>query len=226
MKQRPTANLSPSVDRALNLPRPRWRGVIHKWAFVVSVPVLVSCLWLAPDGRSRMAVAFFATGTWCMFGVSALVHYKRWTAHQFHLLFRLDHSAIFLCIAAQATGVVLLALDGRPLTIALWWFWVGAAIGIAAEWLPFHPPRGLMNTMFLTLGWGAVLLVPWLWSALGVGRFALLAVGGLLYTIGAVVVGARRPDPAPQVFGYHEIWHAFVVAAVACHMGLVLALFP
>lgn len=226
MKPGQRAELSPSVERALNLPRPRWRGVIHRWAFFVSLPIGLVCLFAAPDGRSRLAMAFFAIGMWCMFGVSALVHYKPWSARRLHFLFRLDHSAIFFDIAAQATGVVLLTLDGRPLTFALVWFWVGAAIGIGAEWLPFHPPRGLMNAMFLSLGWGAVLLVPWLWDALGRGQFALLAAGGLLYTVGAIVVGARRPDPDPHVFGYHEIWHVCVVVAVACHLAMVVFLFP
>ncbi|MGI9603538.1 MAG: PAQR family membrane homeostasis protein TrhA [Acidimicrobiales bacterium] len=218
--------LSPSVERALNLPRPKWRGVIHRWAFFISLPIGVICLFIAPDQRSTIAAGFFAVGMWAMFGVSALVHYRQWSAEQFHFLFRLDHSAIFFDIAAQATGVVLLALNGAPLVFALIWFWLGAAIGIGAEWLPFHPPRGLMNAMFLSLGWGTVLLVPWLWDALGRGGFALLAVGGLLYTIGALVVGARRPDPDPAVFGYHEIWHAFVVLAVMCHLALLIFLFP
>ncbi|MDH4168395.1 MAG: hemolysin III family protein [Acidimicrobiia bacterium] len=218
--------LSPSVERALSLPRPRWRGVIHRWAFFVSLPVGVACLVLAPDARSTLATGFFSAGMWVMFGTSAVVHYKQWSAEQFHLLFRLDHSAIFFDIAAQATGVVLLTLDGKPLAFALAWFWLGAAMGIGAEWVPFHPPRGLMNALFLSLGWGAVLLVPWLWNALGGGQFALLAAGGLMYTFGAIVVGARRPDPDPDVFGYHEIWHALVVLGVTCHLALLVALYP
>ncbi|MDH3706477.1 MAG: hemolysin III family protein [Acidimicrobiia bacterium] len=220
-----TPRYSPSVERALTLPRPRWRGAVHKWAFFVSVPVGLAMVAVAPDGRSALAGALFAAGMWAMFGVSALVHLKQWSPGQFHTLFRLDHSAIFFCIAAHASAVLLLALDGRPLQLALGGFWLGAGIGIGAEWLPFHPPRGLMNTMFLVLGWGAVLLLPWLWDSIGVARFALLAFGGVLYTVGAVIVGAQRPDPNPEVFGYHEVWHVFVVLAVICHLLLVLSLY-
>ena len=221
----PPSGYSPSVERALTLPRPRWRGVVHRWAFFVSLPIGLAAIVLAPDGRSALGASFFCVGMWVMLGTSALVHLRQWSADQFHLLFRLDHSAIFFCIAAQSTGILILALDGRPLAFALAWFWFGAVIGIAAEWLPFHPPRGLMNTMFLVLGWGVVALLPWLWSSLGVGRFALLAFGGLLYTTGAIVVGARRPDPDPYVFGYHEIWHVCVVLGVTCHFLLLLMLY-
>jgi hemolysin III len=108
--------------------------------------------------------------------------------------------------------------------ILLGGLWAGAALGVVAEWLPFHPPRGLMNSLFLTLGWLPVILLPWLWRGLGVMSFTLMAAGGLVYTIGAVVVGAQRPDPRPSIFGYHEVWHLLVIIAVALHEAMVFRL--
>ena len=97
-------------------------------------------------------------------------------------------------------------------------------IGIALEWLPFAPPKGFSNGIYLTLGWSPIVLVPWLWRDAGPRTVALLLAGGLLYTVGAVVVGLRRPRLSPRLFGYHELWHALVIAAMAVHAGMVVDL--
>ena len=99
--------------------------------------------------------------------------------------------------------------------------WVIAAAGITFVWMPVHPRPGVMNTLYLTVGWYPILYGVPLWRGLGPGGFTLLVAGGLCYTIGAVVVGAQRPDPWPQVFGYHEIFHLFVIGAVTLHYSLV-----
>ncbi len=214
--------LSPSVERALTRPRPRWRGFLHKWAFVVSVPFIVVLAFLADTGLERFSAIMFGLGNSVMLGVSALVHYKPWSAERFHLLFRLDHSAIFFCMGATSTPFILLGLEGRARIVIISWFWIGSLFGIAMEWLPFHPPRGLMNTMYLTLGWGVIVAVPWLWDGLGPTGFWLLIGGGAVYTVGALVVGFQFPDPDPHVFGYHEIWHTMVVIGALTHTVLVV----
>ena len=101
---------------------------------------------------------------------------------------------------------------------------VGVAAGLIAIWLPFHPPHGFMNTLFFVVGWWPVLFTLPIARALGVGGFALLLGGGAVDTVGALIVGSRRPDPNPHVFGYHEIWHIFVVVGNALHFGLAYAI--
>jgi hemolysin III len=94
-------------------------------------------------------------------------------------------------------------------------------VGTAVEWWPSAPPRGFANGVYLTLGWSPVVLVPWLWSTAGPRTVALLLAGGLLYTVGATVVGLRRPWPAARVFGYHELFHVLVIAAIGLHGWMI-----
>jgi len=208
---------SPSVERMLSRPRPRWRGVSHRWAFVISIPVGVLGVVLAEGARERVALASFAFGTSFMFGVSAFVHLRPWPPARYHRLIQLDHTAIYVCIAAQSAPVALLVLEGTLRVTLLAVLGIGAIGGVVLEWMPFHPPKGLMNALFLTLGWFPVVLLPWIYRGTDVVTFALLLAGGACYTGGAIVVGAMRPDPRPHVFGYHEIWHLCVIAAVVLH---------
>lgn len=216
--------LSPSVVRLLSRPRPAWRGRLHRWAAAASVPAGVTLVLLARGTRPTVGALTFAVGVTAMFGVSAAVHWRPWPPSRYHRLVQLDHTAIFLCSAATATPVALLVLDGGTRVAMLAGMWVGVLVGTVLEWMPFHPPRGLMNTMFLILGWYPVLFVAALWRGMDGATFALMAAGGLVYTVGAVIVGAQRPDPHPEVFGYHEVWHLLVVVAIALHYGMVLRL--
>jgi hemolysin III len=215
---------SPSFVRLITLPRPTWRGRLHRWAAIASVPAGVLLVTAARGDRGTIGAAVFAAGITSMFGVSALVHLRAWPAARYHRLMQADHTAIFVCIAATATPVALFALDGGMRVAMIVGLWVGATLGAVVEWMPFHPPRGLMNALFLTLGWYPVVFIPALWRGLSSTDFALMSAGGLVYTVGVVVVGARRPDPRPHVFGYHEIWHVLVIVAVALHYTLVLRL--
>lgn len=212
---------SPSVQRTLGRPRPRWRGVMHRWAFFASLPIGLAIVLHAQGVLDRIGAASFALGVSLMLGVSAVVHLKTYEPERLEFLFNLDHSAIFLCIATGATAVALMGLDGNRRIILVVAYWLGAMVGLAAVWLPFHPPKGLMNFLFLVLGWTALPMGPALWDSLGFDGMALLGAGAAFYTVGAVIVGSRRPDPDPFVFGYHEIWHLFVVIAVGFHYALV-----
>ena len=124
-------------------------------------------------------------------------------------------------IATSATPVGISALSGRSATLLLWAVWIGAGIGVGLRLLPFHPPKGLMNSLFLGLGWVPIVVAPDLFRALEPVGIFLLVVEGLLYSGGALMLGARWPDPSPRVFGYHEVWHTLVTAAVAVHFVLV-----
>lgn len=217
---------SPHTERAHTLPRPDWRGISHRIAAVVALPVGVWATVATPAGEARLAVGVFAVCIWIMFTVSAIVHLRRWSVHTTEVLFRADHTAIYLAIAGTATPVAALGMPGRPSTIALWVVWTAAVVGIVLEWLPFAAPRGMANTVYLTLGWGAVLTVPFLWEHAGWPAVALLLVGGLFYTVGAAIVGLQRPNPNPEKFGYHEIWHLLVIAAVATHYVMITQTLP
>jgi hemolysin III len=198
--------------------------VLHRWAFFVWWPVCGVLVAVSSDARERFATIGFSVGILSMFGVSALVHSRVWPVERLHRLFQLDHTAIFLCLVGTVLPIGLLAMKGAPATVLLAGMGVGCTLGIAAEWLPFHPPKFLMNAIYLTLGWFPVVLLPWMVDGLGALGLALLGAGGAAYTVGAIIVGAQRPDPAPEVFGYHEIWHALVVVAAAAHTAMVASL--
>jgi hemolysin III len=217
-------DLSHSARRLLRRPRPRYRGVLHRWAAPLSVPVGVAVTLTADGARATFALAVFSMGVTAMLGVSALVHLRDWPIDRVELMVRLDHTAIFLMFATTSTPIALLALDAP---VSGWMFgvaWVGAAAGIAAEWVPFHPPAGVMNGAYLVFGWSMLAFTPWMIASLTAGQLVLLFGGGAAYTVGAVIVGARRPDPWTDVFGYHEIWHVFVVVAVSFHTALAASL--
>ena len=175
----------------------------------------------APAGRDRVGAAIFTAGAVAMFSVSGLVHLRRWRVPLWEVLYRCDHAAIFLLIATSATPLALSALDGGAGRLMLWAVWIGAALGIAMRLLPFHPPKGLMNTLFIVLGWVPVVVAPSLISALEPPALALVGLEGLLYVAGALMLGARGPKVWPAVFGYHEVWHTLVVLAVAAHFVVV-----
>jgi hemolysin III len=187
-------------------------------------PTVVAGIWLvarAPAGADRLGAAIFAFGALFMFVASGIVHLRRWSVPVFEALFRLDHVAIFLLIATSATPVGISVLSGRSATFLLWAVWIGAAIGISLRLLPFHPPKGLMNSLFLGLGWVPVMVAPDLFRALEPVTILLVVVQGVFYSGGALMLGAQWPDLSPRFFGYHEVWHTLVTAAVAAHFVLV-----
>jgi hemolysin III len=218
------AALSPSARRLLRRPRPRYRGVLHRWAAIAAVPVGIALVAGGDGARARLALAAFAVGTGLMFAVSALVHHRDWGIDRVELMVRLDHSAIFVKFATTVTPLGMLGLDPPASGWLLAIVWTGSILGILAEWVPVHPPRGVMNGLYLALGWSMLIFTPWLFRALTTAELVWLFAGGLAYTVGAVIVGARRPDPWPDTFGYHEVWHVFVVVAVVCHTVMAASL--
>ena len=197
------------------------RGVSHRVAFLVSLPVGVALVWSGANTHERVSAAVFAAALSFMFGASALVHLRPWTVERYQRLMQLDMSAIFCCVAGTASAVAWLALQGASRWALAIGVWAITAAGIVFVWMPRHPRPGVMNALYLTVGWYPMLFCVPLWRSLGPGGFALLVAGGLGYTVGAVIVGAQRPDPWPAVFGYHEIFHLFVIASAALHYSLV-----
>jgi hemolysin III len=206
---------------SVSLPgKPLLRGVSHEIAAWLALGAAVTLALVAPAGRSRLSAVVYGASLFSLFAVSALYHRPHWAPRARLWMRRLDHSAIFLLIAGTYTPFCLL-LGGATGRTMLAVAWAGAAAGVLQSVLWVRAPRALVAALYVLLGWVVVPVVPALRAALGTGALALLATGGLLYTLGAVVYAARRPDPFPRVFGYHEVFHGLVIAAAACHFAVV-----
>lgn len=208
----------------LSVNKPLLRGWLHQIAFFVSLPAGVTLVGMAGGVEARVAAALFAVTMTALFGVSAAYHRGDWSDRARRIMKHLDHSMIFIFIAGSYTPITLIALRPAWGITLLALAWTGAVAGVLVTVLRLERWHGVGFAMYLILGWLAVIATPQLVHALSRTELALLIAGGLLYTVGAVILGRKRPDPSPAVFGYHEIWHTFVVGASACHFLLVLSL--
>jgi hemolysin III len=198
--------------------KPLLRGWVHVVAFFLSIPAGIAVVLMAGTPRARVGAAVYATGLVALFGVSGAYHRIRWSDLWCKRMQRLDHVTIFVMIAGSYTPVCLLVLDGWVAVATLVAAWVGAAVGGVLAWARNDRVRVVRNGLYIGIGWIAVAALPQLVDRLTVTQMALIAAGGLLFTIGAVFLFTRWPDPVPHVFGYHEVWHVLVVAAVVCHL--------
>jgi hemolysin III len=202
--------------------KPRLRGVWHQWAFVCSLVTGTVLVALAPSDKAMVAAAIYAVSVAALFGTSALYHRITWASQPARRwMRRLDHSMIFLLIAGTYTPFAVLVLDGTLATVILVLVWAGALGGIVLKLVWIDAPKPLVAAIYVVLGWVAVVAFPALLDELGPVGTALVAAGGLLYTAGAVVYALRRPDPIPAVFGYHEVFHALVIAAAALQYAVI-----
>jgi hemolysin III len=202
--------------------RPRLRGVTHQWAFVASILIGIALDLSAPSAHAWLAAAIYAVSVAALFGSSALYHRAAWRSPGARRwMRRLDHSMIFVLIAGTYTPFALLALRGALAGALLIAVWAGAAAGIVLKLAWIDAPDSLVALVYVLLGWLGAAAVPTLIATLGTGPVALVAGGGVLYTVGAVVYVRKRPDPVPAVFGYHEVFHVLVIAAAAVHFAAV-----
>lgn len=205
-------------------PRPRARGWIHRVSFLVAGPAGVFLLAIAPTWGARVAVAVYLVSLITVFWVSSTYHRGSWSVEEFARWQRRDHAAIFLLIAGSYTPYCVLLLDGawrRWLLVAIW---VVAAVGVLVK-LYRVDLHVLSGVMYLGLGWAGVIVFPQFVRALSPAALVLTITGGLLYSMGALVLALHRPKLFPRTFGYHELWHAATAAAAACHyMAVVLIL--
>ena len=186
------------------------------------MPLGLVLVIIAGTERARIALTVYSVSLVALFGVSALYHRINWrslTARD--RMRRLDHAMIFVLIAGSYTPFAVLVLHG-PLAIAiLLAVWAGALLGVAFTLVWRDAPTWVRSALYVGLGWIAVAAVPQLGAAIGIGGLALLGLGGVLYTMGAVVYGVRRPDPVPAVFGYHELFHILVIAAATLQYAVI-----
>jgi hemolysin III len=201
--------------------RPRLRGWLHLWSFVASVATGATLIALAAStvsARAALATSVYGLTVLGLFGVSALYHRVTWQSDRVRTwMKRLDHSMIFVFIAGTYTPFALLAMDPGTGSTVLWVVWIGALLGVTLKLAWPHAPRWLGVPIYIALGWVAVFVLPELLHHAGVAALVLLLVGGALYTVGAVFYATRWPNPWPQVFGYHEFFHAATVVAAICH---------
>jgi hemolysin III len=209
-----------SVQRPIAM-RPSLRGVSHQYAFFLSLVVAVLTISHAPTSRAAVAAGIHGTSVAGLFGVSALYHRITWSVSARRWMGRLDHAAIWLLIAGTFTPFGVLALSGTLAVVLLTTVWSGALAGIGLHLLWFDAPKWLSATLYVALGWTGVAAVPQLLTNVGWVATLLLVTGGLLYSAGAVIYARRRPDPVPTVFGYHEVFHALVILAVAAHWAAI-----
>ncbi len=198
------------------LGKPRLRGVLHQAAFLVSVPLAAALIAAADGPRARLAAAVFSLSVVACFGASALYHRVNWRPHVRPWMRRMDHAGVFLLIAGSYTPVCLLTLTGALRVVVLAIVWTGAAAAIVLKFVWVGAPKWVVAGIAIALGWVAVVALPQLVERLNPVAVALLMVGGVAYTAGAVIYARRRPDPLPAVFGYHELFHALTIVAVAC----------
>ena len=217
----------PSAATAQVLVAPRLRGVSHAVAFFLAIAAAVLVVVLAPSGRATVAVAIYGGGLIALFGGSALYHRWPGPARFKPILQRIDHGTIFVFIAASYTPIALVVLHGPLAWVILGVAWTGAAAGVVFSLGWIEAPRWLIAASYLALGWVSVIAVPQLLDVLGPPPLILLAAGGLLYSAGAIIYARQRPDPWPRTFGFHEIFHALVIAAAAAqYLALVGWMLP
>lgn len=202
--------------------RPRLRGVLHQWGAVVALVAGVVAVAVAPAGVARSATAIYVASVVALLTVSAIYHRIPWRNPRARArMRRVDHAMIFVLIAGTYTPFAAVVLDGAMSTILLATVWGGAIAGIVVSILWIGAPRAITAGLYLAVGWAGVVAFPRLAEEMGPGPIALLAAGGALYTAGAVIYARKRPDPAPLTFGYHEIFHTLVLAALTLHFAAV-----
>jgi len=207
---------------AIALVKPKLRGVSHEWAFFISLGFGAALIILAKTPKATLAVAIYAVSLSALLGTSALYHRVNWTRPNVRQwMRRLDHSMIFFLIAGTYTPFALLVLHGALASAILVVVWIGAIAGAVVEMIWIDHPKWVGALIYLALGWVAVAAFPELWSQMGVAGTMLVAAGGLLYTAGAVVYATQRPNPNPAIFGYHEVFHALVLAAAALQYAVI-----
>jgi hemolysin III len=208
--------LDDSLDYIAVDAKPTWRGWIHAGTFPLAI-VLGAILLVAADGAAaKISCAVFVASSLLLFGISALYHRFTWSERARLTLKRLDHANIFLLIAGSYTPITVLALPPDKSTLLLWLVWTGAALGIGFRVFWIHAPRWLYVPLYLLLSYASLVFIVDFFQA-NAAMMTLILVGGLFYTVGAVIYGMKRPNPFPGKFGFHEIFHTLTLFAFLCH---------
>ena len=212
--------------RALDAPlgsasRPTWRGLLHLIALLAAIPLLVALSIVSNGARMRAAVIVYAVGLCSMLTASTVYH--RWV-HSLRaraIWRRADHAMIFAAIAGTFTALALSTLATGPAIAMLIAIWAAAATGAFVKLTQFHRADRIGSVMYVAMGWAGLLLVPALWHRHESLAVVLLVAGGVMYTVGALAFRRKWPTLRPATFSYHEVWHAFTIAAAGLHLAAV-----
>jgi hemolysin III len=213
----PDSPVQQVTHELVELAKPRLRGWLHSGIAPVAVVAGILLVVLAPGSGARWSAGVFALTSSMLFGTSAAYHRGTWSPRALAAWKRLDHANIYLVIAGSYTPFAVLSLEPPVSTIVLTVAWSGSVAGVAFRFLWFDAPRWLYTGLYLAIGWMAIFVMPQLVAGAGVPAASLVLIGGLFYTLGAVVYARRRPDPSPRWFGFHEVFHSFTIAAWICH---------
>jgi hemolysin III len=208
--------LDESIDYERIDAKPTWRGWIHAGTFPLAI-VLGAVLIAAADGSAaKISSSVFVASSLLLFGISALYHRIDWSPRTKAIFKRIDHANIFLLIAGSYTPITVLALPHDKSVLLLWLVWTGAGLGILFRVFWIGAPRWLYVPLYLLLGYASLIFIVDFFQA-DAAMMTLILVGGLCYTVGAVVYGMKRPNPFPGRFGFHEIFHSLTLVAFLCH---------
>jgi hemolysin III len=200
--------------------KPRLRGWLHAYAAATSIvtgAAMVAVAAALRGGSAAATTAIYSATVTMLFGTSALYHRLNWSPSAHRLMKRLDHSMIFVFIAGTYTPIAVLSLPRNSAIAVLIAVWTGALFGVVLQTAWRSAPRWLSAPCYIALGWVAVFVFPDLLHNAGVAAFVLIAAGGVVYTLGAVVYALKRPNPYPGVFGFHEVFHLCTLVAALCH---------
>lgn len=202
--------------------KPLLRGLFHQFAFFAAIPAAILLLVVARPTAGRIAAGIYGLSLVALFGTSAAYHRFKWTERARARMRRLDHSMIYVLIAGTYMPFGILVLRAPWSIVVLGLVGGGAIAGILIQVFAFHRLRVVSSALYIVLGWTVLLAAPQIVRGLRVSALVSLVVGGLLYTGGAIVLAAKRPNPSPRVFGYHEVFHLSTVIAAVCHYAAVL----
>lgn len=217
-------HLRDHVKDVLDEVKPKLRGWLHAATAPLSLAAGVVLIALSPTAATRAGSAIFAASALVLFTVSAIYHRGTWSPRVWAFLRRFDHANIFLLIAGSYTPFTLLLLDGRDRTVLLTVVWVGAGLGILFRIFWAGAPRWLYTPIYIGLGWAAIFYFGDFVANGGTAVLTLMLVGGILYTVGGLVYGLKRPNPSPAWFGFHEVFHTLTILAFVTHyIGVSIA---
>lgn len=205
------------VSSATAILKPKLRGWLHAATFPLALAAGIVLICLAPSAGEAVACTVFAVSSWLLFGVSGVYHTVNWNPRVKAVLRRFDHTNIFLIIAGTYTPISVTLLTRGSAELLLTLVWSGALIGIGFRMFWIDAPRWAYVPCYIALGWAAVFFMPQLLHHGGVAVVVLIATGGILYSVGAVFYGMKKPNFSPRWFGFHELFHSFTIAAFCCH---------
>jgi hemolysin III len=213
-----------NINPLKKLKKPLLRGYFHLVAFFISLGAGLTLLTKCHSTETFSSCLVYVLSLALLFGSSSLYHRPQWGLRAYNIMRRIDHSAIFILIAGTATPVCLLGLRGKMGVHLLIIFWVAAILGISQALLWSHGPKWLRAVVYIVMGWLALPYFAALEASLGPENGLLILAGGVIYTLGALVYALKKPDPYPEVFGFHEIFHIMVVIAAALHFSVIYQL--